>query len=72
MNALSKPEALALSEQSTRNLNAIIERDAQDAAASRSNAATRILADMKRLKPAVKGPTGKALLQQTRFGRHGI
>ena len=67
MNALTQTEALALSEQSARDLNAIIERDAQAAAEARSRAAARILAGMKRLKPTAKGPSGRELLQQARY-----
>ncbi len=72
MNALSKPEALALSEQSARELNAIIERDALAAAESRSRAAARILAGTNRQRRAVAGPTGQELLQQVRYRRHGL
>lgn len=72
MNALTQTEALALSEQSARELNAIIERDAHAAAEVRSHAAARILADMKRLKPSAKAPSGRELLQRARFGRHGV
>ena len=72
MNALTKQEAIALSQQSARELDAIIERDARAAAEVRSQAATSILAGMKRLKPSAKSPSGRELLQQARFGRHGI
>ncbi len=72
MNALTQTEALALSEQSARELNVIIERDARAAAETRSRAAARILAGMKRLKPTTKGPSGRELLQQARYGRHGV
>ena len=72
MNALTQTEALALSEQSARELNAIIERDALAAADARSHAAASILAGMKRLKLSAKGPSGRELLQQARYGRHGV
>ena len=72
MNAHTQTEALALSEQSARELNVIIERDARAAAETRSRAATRILAGMKRLKSTTKEPSGRKLLQQARYGRHGV
>lgn len=72
MNALTQMEAHALSEQSARELNVIIERDARAAAEARSRAAARVLAGMKHLKPTAKEPGGRELLQQVRYGRHGI
>jgi hypothetical protein len=66
MSALTQTEALALSEQSAQELNAIIERDAQASAEARSRAAAGILAGMKRLKPKAKGPSGQKLLKQVR------
>lgn len=72
MNALTKTEAHALSEQSTRVLNDIIERDAIAAAETRSRAAASILASMKWRKRTAKAPTARELLHQVRYSRHGF
>ena len=72
MNALTQLEALALSEQSPRELNNIIERDAKAAADVRSHAAASILAGMKKSNASNFGRSGQELLQQVRYGRHGI
>ena len=72
MNALTQPEAIALSELSAHKLNNIIERDAQAAADVRSRAAANILAGMKKSNPSTCGRSGQELLQQVRYGRHGI
>ena len=72
MNALTQPEMLALTDQSKRELNAILDRNAESLAEQRSEAAASIRADMRRLKPSVKGSTGKELLHQVRYSRHGF
>ncbi len=72
MNALTQPEVLALADQSKREFNAILDRNAQALAEQRSQAATRIRAAMRRLKPSTKGRTAKELLHQVRYGRHGF
>jgi hypothetical protein len=72
MNAPTRTEALALSNLSVDQLNAIIHRDAWAFADARSRAATRILAGMKRFAPTTKGPSGQELLRQARYGRHGV
>ena len=72
MNALTQREALALSEQSAHKLNNIIERDAKAAADVRSRAAASILAGMKKSNASNFGRSGQELLQQVRYGRHGI
>jgi hypothetical protein len=72
MNATTRTEALALSNQSAAQLNAIIQRDAWAFADARSRAAARILSGMKRLTPTTKGSSGRQLLRQARYGRHGV
>lgn len=72
MNALTQPEMLALTDQSKRELNAILDRNAEALAEQRSEVAASIRADMRRLKPSVKGRTAKELLHQVRYGRHGF
>ena len=72
MNALTQPEMLALTDQSKREFNQILDRNAEALAAQRSEAAASIRADMRRLKPSVKGRTAKELLHQVRYGRHGF
>lgn len=72
MNALTQPEVLALADQSKREFNEILDRNAEALAEQRSQAAARIRAGMRRLKSAAKGRTAKELLHQVRFGRHGL
>lgn len=72
MNALTQPEMLALSDQSKREFNAILDRNAEALAEQRSQAAARIRAGMRRLKSSAKGPSAKELLHQVRYGRHGV
>lgn len=72
MNALTQPEVLALTGQSKREFNQILDRNAEVFAEQRSEAAASIRAGMRRLKLSAKGPTAKALLHQVRYGRHGF
>lgn len=72
MNALTQPEVLALADQSKREFNEILDRNAEALAEQRSQAAARIRVGMRRLKPSAKGRTAKELLHQVRFGRHGL
>lgn len=72
MNASTQPEAVALADQSARELKGILARNAEALADQRSDAAARILASMKRLKPSADARSGKELLQQVRYGRHGL
>ena len=72
MSAPTRTEALALSNQSAAQLNAIIQRDAWAFADARSRAAARILSGMKRLAPTTKGSSGQELLRQARYGRNGV
>ena len=72
MNASTQPEAVALAGQSARELKEILARNADALADQRSDAAARILASMKRLKPGVGATGGREILQQVRYGRHGL
>ncbi len=72
MNALTQPEMLALTEQSKRKFDEILDCNAQAWAEQRSEAAASIRADMRRLKPSAKGRSAKELLHQVRYGRHGF
>lgn len=72
MNALTQPEMLALSDQSKRAFNEILDRNAKELAEQRSQAAARIRAGMRRLKPSAKGLSAKELLHRVRYGRHGL
>lgn len=72
MNALTQPEMLALTDQSKRKFDEILDRNALALAEQRSEAAASIRADMRRLKPSAKGRTAKELLLQARYGRHGF
>lgn len=72
MKALKQRDALALSERSARELNAILELDAHALSEIRSNAASRILADMPRLGDKAGSRNGRRLLAQVRYGRHGF
>lgn len=72
MNALTQPEMLALTDQSKRKFDEILDRNALAWAEQRSEAAASIRADMRRLKPSAKGRTAKELLHQVRYGRHGF
>jgi hypothetical protein len=72
MNALTQREALALSEQSARELDAILERNARAQADIRGSAASSILAAMNRAGTAGKTRGGRQLLEQVRYGRHGV
>lgn len=72
MNALTQPEMLALTDQSKRRFDEILDRNAQRWGEQRSEAAASIRADMRRLKPSIKGRTVKELLHQVRYGRHGL
>ena len=72
MNALTQPEMLALTDQSKRKFDEILDRNALAWAEQRSEAAASIRADMRRLKPSAKGGTAQELLHRARYGRHGL
>ena len=63
---------LALSDQSRQEFNAILDRNAEAFAEQRSEAAARIRAGMRRLRPSATRRTTKQLLHQVRYGRYGL
>ena len=72
MNAPTQPEMLALTDQSKRKFDEILDRNALAWAEQRSEAAVSIRADMRRFKRSAKRRIGKELLHHVRYGWYGL